>query len=173
MNLRRIAVLVVPLAAALACESAANLDVSYANVQSGDASAETGATPDAGDPDASESGAGELGIVEGCPCDQTAGLGCCVTPNGAFCTNDLGDCTSAKGEWLRCSKRDPAFESECCWSGSGTGAFTRFAATCDGGTTACLMDADCAGTNQACNTVTCAGFTFGQCAPNAPSCPTP
>lgn len=159
-------VLASPLLVLLACESATNLDVSYAGPDGGgDAVAADAANPA---PDG-----GEPTLFEGCPCDQSAGLGCCVTSAGAFCTDDFGTCNGAKGEWLRCSKRDPVFESECCWEGSGTGAQTRFAAACDGGPTACLTDADCVGTGQACKTTTCSGFTFGQCAQAAPSCPTP
>ena len=164
---RRIAALSVPLLAALACETATNLDVSYA-------------APDAASPAEAGAGAGDADaaplpptVVEACPCDLAAGLGCCVTAAGAFCTNDLDECVSAKGEWLRCARREPAFESECCWSGSGIGAVTRFAAVCDDGRTACLTDADCAGTGQTCKTRACAGFTRGQCAATPPACPSP
>ena len=156
-----------PLALVLACESATNLDVSYATPDGGNADA---AGSDA-DPDAGEADSATPVLLEGCPCDQSAGFGCCVTPTGAFCTNDHDTCTGEKGEFLRCSRRDPSFESECCWLGSGAGATTRFAAACDGGPTACLGDTDCIGTGQTCKTSTCAGFTFGQCASAAPACP--
>lgn len=159
--------LAVPMLAALACESATNLDVAYAPPDAGSTDAS------AGDVDGSAKNDAEPAFVEGCPCDPTLGLGCCVTGSGAFCTNDLGECSSAKGEWLRCARRDPTFESECCWSGSGAGAVTRFASACKDGPSACLTDADCAGTGQPCKTVTCSGFTFGQCAANAPACPSP
>lgn len=154
-------------AGALACESATNLDVSYALPD-----AATDASPEAGDADP-DAGSGEITVVEGCPCDPTQGLGCCVTAANAFCTDDHDTCTAAKGEFLRCARRDHVFESECCWAGSGAGATTRFAATCDGGPTACLTNADCTGTGQPCMTTTCAGFTFGQCATTAPACPQP
>lgn len=157
-----------PLVAALgafACESATNLDVSYA---APDAATDAGASD--ADPDA-DAGSGELIAVEGCPCDRASGLGCCLTPTGAFCTNDFGTCNDAKGAWLRCAKRDFTFESECCWQGSGVGSQTRFAAACDGGPTACLTDLDCSGTGQACKTTTCAGFTVGQCGASPPACP--
>lgn len=169
--MRRLAILIVPVTGALACETATNLDVAYAAPD---------AAPDASTADAADAGQaaadatpGEVTTVEGCPCDQAQGLGCCVTASNAFCTNDHDTCTAAKGEYLRCSRRDPTFESECCWAGTGTGATTRFAAACDGGPTACLADADCTGTGQPCMTATCAGFTFGQCAASAPACPSP
>lgn len=165
----RLAILAVPLLAALACESATNLDVAYS-------AADGGSAVDAGDGGDAAPDGGELPTiseVEGCPCDPASGLGCCVTGSGAFCTNNADECSSAKGEWLRCAHRDPTFESECCWSGSGAGATTRFASACDGGPAACLTDNDCAGTGQPCKTVTCAGFRFGQCAANPPSCPSP
>lgn len=164
--------LLTPFVLVLACESATNLDVSYAppNAATADAAtAEAATDPDGGGGEAST---GDLTVLEGCPCDQAAGLGCCVTPTGAFCTNDHATCTADKGEFLRCARRDPTFESECCWNGSGAGATTRFAAACKDGPTACLTDADCAGTGQTCKTETCFGFKFGQCAPTAPACPT-
>ena len=159
----------VPLLAAgvlAACESATNLDVSYATA---DASSDASSNAD-GEPDG-EAGVLEPSVLEGCPCDPSSGLGCCVTTTGAFCTNDHDTCTGEKGEFLRCARRDPTFESECCWLGSGVGATTRFAAACDGGPTACLTDSDCIGTGQTCKTSTCAGFTFGQCGATAPPCP--
>jgi len=163
MNVRFVIVLV-PLLAVLACETATNLDVSYAGAD---------ASTDASDVDGGPDGSVATNEVEGCPCDTSAGLGCCVTAAGAYCTNNLEDCTGAKGTWLRCAHRDAVFESECCWNGSGVGAQTRFAVACDGGPAACLTNADCTGTNQPCSTVTCAGFTFGQCAATPPACPTP
>jgi hypothetical protein len=156
------------LLALFACESATNLDVSYAADGGSDAGPDVAVDPDA----EADAGPVEPTVLEGCPCDQASGLGCCVTPTGAFCTNDHTTCTSAKGEWLRCARREPAFESECCWQGSGVGAMTRFAAVCDG-PTACLTDADCTGTGASCKTTTCSGFTFGQCGTTAPSCPGP
>jgi hypothetical protein len=164
-----------PLGAAFAlfgCETATNLDVSYAAPDAGDAATSSDADL-AADADA-DAGTGDLVVVEGCPCDQAAGLGCCITSTGAFCTDDLTTCSDAKGSWLRCAKRDPVFESECCWTGTGgAGSMTRFASVCDGGPTACLTDADCAGTGQTCQTNTCSGFKFGQCGTTKPACPTP
>jgi hypothetical protein len=164
----------------LACETATNLDVSYAAPDAADA-ANAATDPDAGagadaNADAgvdADAGTGERVVLEGCPCDPAAGLGCCVTSTGAFCTDDLTTCSDARGAWLRCAKRDPVFESECCWMGSGAGSMTRFAAACDGGPTACLTDADCIGTGQKCQTNTCAGFEIGQCAATQPPCPNP
>ena len=163
----RVLFLLAPLALVVACESATNLDVSYATPDAG-ADAATG-----GDPDAGEAGpTGEITVLDACPCDTAAGLGCCVTANGAFCTNDHTTCTGEKGEFLRCAHREAAFESECCWRGSGAGATTRFAAVCDDGPTACLTDADCAGaTHPTCSRTKCAGFEFGQCAATPPACP--
>jgi hypothetical protein len=151
----------------LACESATNLEVSYVDDAGSDA-----APPDAA-PEAGPDPPGKLLVLEGCPCDPASGHGCCVTATSAFCTNDYAICAGAKGEWLRCAKRDSTFESECCWAGTGAGATTRWAAACTDGTTACLTDVDCAGTGQSCKTATCAGFTFGQCAAAPPSCPVP
>ena len=114
--MKRVLFVLGPLVAALgafACESATNLDVSYAAPDS--ATADAGASDAAPDADA---GTEELVPLEGCPCDQASGLGCCVTPTGAFCTNDFATCNDAKGAWLRCAKRDFTFESECCWEGS-------------------------------------------------------
>jgi hypothetical protein len=170
--MKRLLFLIAPVLSAFAvfaCESATNLDVSYAAPDSATGASDAGAGADAdADPDGAT---GDLLVLEACPCDQAAGLGCCVTPAGAFCTNDLGTCNDAKGAWLRCAKRDYTFESECCWQGSGAGSQTRFASACDGGPTACLTDEDCSGTGQTCKTTTCAGFKFGQCATSPPACP--
>lgn len=166
MNRATWLLLLSPLLALFACESATNLDVSY-RADAGGSDAFADADPD------SEAGTGDLNVLEACPCDPALGLGCCVTSQGAFCTNDHGTCVDAKGEWLRCAKRDMVFESECCWQGSGVGAQTRWASACNDGPTACLTDSDCAGTGQSkCSTATCSGFTFGQCAAEAPKCPT-
>ena len=164
---RRCLLLLSPFALLVACESATNLDVSYAAPDAG-ADVATDADPDAG-----EAGPiGQVTVLEGCPCDTASGLGCCVTPNGAFCTNDHTTCAAEKGEFLRCAKREAAFESECCWLGSGAGATTRFAAVCDDGPTACLANDDCIGaTHPTCAKTTCAGFEFGQCAATPPACP--
>lgn len=169
--MKRLALILGPLVtafAAFACESATNLDVSYAGSDAGNDASTSDVDPDA---DAGAS-TGELPALEGCPCDQASGLGCCVTKEGAFCTNDFATCNDAKGAWLRCAKRDSTFESECCWQGNGgAGSQTRFAASCDGGTTACLTDEDCSGTGQTCQWTTCSGFKVGQCGTTKPACP--
>ena len=164
MNLRFLVALSMVVAAAAACESAANLDVSYrdtadsgppANVDGGDAA----------DPE-------NPVVLEGCPCDPSQGLGCCVTAKDAFCTHSEIACAAEKGELIKCSKYDPNSQSECCWHGSGAGALAAYAIGCDGGPTACLTNADCPDSGK-CSVNTCAGFQFGACGDTIPACPAP
>lgn len=159
-----------------ACESATNLDVVYASAP--DASAPTEASaPDAG------GGGGEAAapaVLSACPCDETAGLGCCIPSVGApFCTGDTAVCVEAKGIHVKCSHPDPLTESACCWhtTQGSAGSFTvaALAGACASGSSACTIDTDCAGTGETkCSLSTCAGgVTIGACGPTAPACPTP
>lgn len=154
--------------ALVACESATNLDVVYA-----DASADVEAAVD---------GAPVLppNTFPGCPCDEKAGLGCCVRKTGEepFCTSDPDLCTMRGGAYLRCGRGDSTTESVCCWSytvkNQSAGAVTALASACDGGmgTIACTDDSDCSGTDhKTCNTSTCGAIKLGQCADAPPSCP--
>jgi hypothetical protein len=159
-----------------ACESAANLDVTY-----GDASAalESGATGDGEAVDGGEGGPAVLvsGTIAGCPCDPTQGLGCCMPAAGnPFCTVDTAVCAMAKGTHLKCVRPDPSSESTCCWHGSGAGAVTALAAVCKDGPTACSVDTDCAGTGETkCAIAVCFNGTIavGACGSVPPICPQP
>jgi hypothetical protein len=156
-----------------ACRSAVNLDVTYRD-----------ASPTA---DASDDG-GEAGIppgtqLEGCPCDEAAGFGCCVTSVGpSFCTTDLGQCEAEQGVFMKCFRPDPNTESECCWHGDVVGSSksqTAYAAYCDGGPPACATDNDCrnfAQTQRTCLVKLCgtAGPQIGVCGAEGgapPACP--
>jgi len=158
-----------------ACESATNLDVTYGD--SG-AALETGAPGDGEAPEAGEGGAIiVLPGLSGCPCDPSAGLGCCMPGSGKpFCTGDTTVCASRMGTHLRCVRPDPTTESVCCWHGSGSGAVTALAAVCDGGPAACSSDSDCEGSGQTkCAMAVCFGGTIaiGACGSVPPTCPQP
>jgi hypothetical protein len=101
-------VVVIAAAVALAaCESAANLDVSYAPGAAIDGSADGEAGPPPGI------------AFEGCPCDESQGFGCCVVPKPdiPFCTADKAVCDEAKGMLLKCFGRRT--DDECCFHGTG------------------------------------------------------
>lgn len=156
-----------------ACESAANLDVSY-----GDAA--TAALENDGGGAGAEGGeAGGPVVVpttfSACPCDESAGLGCCLKNNEAFCTTDTTLCTGESGMHLRCGRPDPNTESVCCWhlgpGGKGAGATTAYASACDGGVPVCSSDSDCSGTGKPCKIAKCNGVEIGACADTAPPCP--
>lgn len=151
-----------------ACESAANLDVTY-----GDAGA---AAPIDGGPDAVAPPI--PASFSGCPCDESAGFGCCVVPGGgSYCTTDTTLCTNVdQGMYLRCAHPDPSTESMCCWhlgtAGTANGAIAAYASGCDGGSPACTANGDCAGTGfDACKITKCNGVDIGACAAAAPPCP--
>lgn len=156
-----------------ACESATNLDVVY-----GDAST----APDARN-GALDGGAGDAAapitpaLLPGCPCEESAGLGCCMPGAGTpFCTGDTSACAAAKGTYLRCTRPDPGTESVCCWHGSGAGAVTALASACDGGAVACESATDCAGSGEtSCALATCFGgaIVIGACGSTPPTCPQP
>lgn len=163
------------LAALPACESAANLDVSYAAHGSSDAASPSDGggggegTADGAAGDASAAAAAQ--VFDGCPCDSTMGLGCCVPKNGApFCTSDLGACAGADGAFLGCVR--PNVDSACCWHQKvgGQGSVSTYAGACsDGGTPSCVADFECEG--QPCTTTTCDGVVFGACGTTKPACP--
>jgi hypothetical protein len=162
-------------ASLVACEAATNLDVTY-----GDASTalETGAAADGESADGGEAGAVAVpNGISGCPCDPTAGLGCCMPGSGKpFCTEDTSVCAIRMGTHIRCVRPDPSSESVCCWHGSGAGAVTALAAACDGGPTACSTDSDCAGSGATkCAMAECFGgsIVIGACGTVPPTCPQP
>lgn len=121
-----------------------------------------------------------LAMVASCPCDETAGLGCCIPAIGAaFCTAEAAACIEAKGVHFKCSHPDPLTESaSCCHTTQGSAgsfAVAALAGACATGSSACTIDTDCAGTGETkCSRSTCAGeITTGVCGPTAPACPTP
>ena len=171
--------------ALVACNSIANVDLTYA---------------DAGEP--TEAGLGEAGPgvadggelsdapvfpqqdaavvttttvacdVDGSVCDQTQGLGCCLPAAGAapFCVDQQSARTSCGGGvFLGCVKSDSTSESQCCWNGTGAGAFTAYAGSCGARPFACSTSQDCP-IGTPCNTVACHGVTVGACGA-APTCP--
>lgn len=144
-----------------ACESVTNLDVRYEDANAAD-----------GGEGGTEGSAPSRVELEGCPCDEKAGLGCCIPATGIpFCTPTDSVCTvDAKGVFARCLYPEPSSESLCCWKGSGTGAVAALASTCDAGPPACTRNSDCAGGVE-CRTRDCAGVIIGQCAPEPPACP--
>ncbi len=161
-----------------ACESATNLDVAYGDASAAlEGSANTDAAGDAGTPPIPTGSE----VLPGCPCDESAGLGCCIPAVGTpFCTGDTSLCTEEKGAHIKCSHADPLTESACCWhnvtaDGGATGAVASLAGGCDGGPPACTLPSDCAGTGQPCSLARCFGgtITIGACAPTAPACPQP
>lgn len=148
------------LVALAGCESVTNLDVRYEAL-----------TSDGGEGGAEGGGPSRVEL-EGCPCDERAGLGCCIPSTGVpFCTSSDSLCTvEAKGVFAKCLYPDPFSESVCCWHGSGAGAVAALASACDGGPAACTRKSDCPG-NVECKTRDCAGVIIGQCAADAPACP--
>jgi hypothetical protein len=141
--------------ALLACESAANLDVVYS----------AGTASDAG----TDAGIAEASVeeVEGCPCDERQGLGCCVAKSGVpYCTGNQEQCALEKGLLLKCFRGDWTSESECCWYQGGT----RLTVACDGGPPACLTKADCKNGAE-CATIDCNGIVVGACGATKPTCP--
>lgn len=148
---RMSAALLVTLAA---CESATNLDVTYAPAV--DAGSEAG-------PSAPE--------FAGCPCDTSLGLGCCLTPTGTpFCTTSVELCKSQSAMWLECAHPSSAGDSDCCWHDGigGKGSFTSYRGECDGGVRACSSPEQCS--NGDCRTKPCNGVTIGACGRD-PVCP--
>jgi hypothetical protein len=140
----------------VACESATNLNVSYADA--GDGGADASANP----PE-----------FAGCPCDTTQGMGCCLTSKGTpFCTPSIALCQSNDGVWLECSHPALNSESDCCWhSGVGVkGSLTSYRTPCDdGGVRACNSDDQCAA-GTTCKKKTCGAVEIGACGQD-PSCP--
>jgi hypothetical protein len=154
-----------------ACESATNLDVTY-----GDASAALEASTSADGQGDAPMPMPTSAVVSGCPCDESAGLGCCIPAGGTpFCTADTTVCTQQRGVHVKCGHPDPQSESACCWhvaDDGGAGSVAALAATCAAGLTACLVASDCAGSGQTtCATVLCHGLTIGACGATAPACP--
>lgn len=169
MSPRAAKTLFVALAGLVDCEGVTNLDVKY-NVL--EAAADAGGDADAGDPTAADSGGNDL---EGCPCDLSQGLACCVSSSRAgpaFCTTDRDRCNSEHGAFYKCFEPDPGTESVCCWSGEGEGAITAYAAECkDDRLTACMKDSHCGGGEAgSCHVVECRGVRVGACGQD-PICP--
>jgi hypothetical protein len=150
----------------VACASAVNLDVQYADVASGDAGPD--AEPDSGPVMTPPSGASEL---EACPCDQSQGLSCCVSAVGpAFCTTDRARCESEQGAFYGCFGPDLTTESVCCWHGTGALALTAFAAVCTAPSVAACTSSVACGAGVECTVVDCGGVRIGGCG-QAPTCP--
>lgn len=162
-----------------ACESATNLDVDYGD--SGAALQGDGGVQgaDGGAGDGGEGGTAAVPSFSACPCDESAGFGCCVGQPGqpSYCTTDTSLCAGERGMHLRCGHPDPSTESVCCWhlgpAAKGAGAVAAYASACDGGVPACSENGDCAGTGKTCMTATCNGVPIGACADAPPSCPLP
>jgi hypothetical protein len=170
------AIAVVGALAAFACQSAVNLDVKYTDAGASDASADGQVLlPDgAPDPEQSTSSVSKGEELEGCPCDLSQGLACCVSGVGPpFCTTDQTRCASEKGAFFKCFNPDPTSESVCCWTGSGENALTAYAAECKNGRlTACTTDQACPGGGTgSCHTRACKGVLVGACGVDPPACP--
>lgn len=153
-----------------ACERVANLDVVYDDAGVVDAGVDaTEASVELPPPTS------ETAIVDkACPCDKSAGQGCCVLRNDLLCAEDSPPCAEARGIFLRCLKPDPSSESVCCWHGEGAGATTAYAAICAPAATACLENADCSDPTEICHKADCGKVTIGRCGPAAnaaPACP--
>ncbi|HEY8074604.1 MAG TPA: hypothetical protein VIF62_10845 [Labilithrix sp.] len=138
-----------------ACESAANLDVTYANVTSD------------GSVDAPQQVLGPS-----CGCDTTQGEGCCVRANALpFCTTSLEQCADGGGAWMECF--GPSADSDCCWhfGVGGKGSAATFRGECDGGARVCTTSSECGDDGGACSTAQCGQLELGACGANKPSCP--
>jgi hypothetical protein len=180
---KRLALVALAVAALAACAGVADLDVNYKELATADgglpeASAPavdaTAAAPrpllspirDGGNP-ADPSTLGQPGGA--CPCDESQGLACCATANGASCSSDQVSCEAKNGAFLRCS--GPDFEgSFCCLHRHGGSSETALAATCQDGTSiVCTYDTDCP--NGKCTLGSCpGGVTIGTC-DGTPVCP--
>src|SRR5205085_592715 len=135
---------------------AANLDVTY-----------KGGTAPIADAGAD----GTIETVEGCPCEATEGLGCCVAGGGTpYCTTDDRQCAAERGMLLRCVRSESVSESVCCLQGTGSGAKASLAAYCDGGIVMCLFATDCP-PGEGCATTVCNGIQIGACGSAKPPCP--
>jgi hypothetical protein len=140
-----------------------------------DAGADAGLIDGAIAPDAADDAAPSVdpprgNDLEGCPCDQSQGLACCISKEGpSFCTTDQDGCKAEQGAFLRCFGPDLTTESVCCWHGSGAGASTALAAVCDDGPQACTTSAHCAGGVE-CQLTECRGIKVGACG-QTPVCP--
>jgi hypothetical protein len=138
-------------------------------------------TSDAGAPDASAEAAADaapamMGVDAGsgppCPCDASAGMGCCILGGSAspFCTADGVVCTNASGVYSACQGYDPLTESQCCWNGSpAAGGSTHYASACGERAASCAQQSDCP-VGQSCQTTTCNGTVLGACGV-MPICP--
>jgi hypothetical protein len=133
---------------------------------SGDSASATDAAP-AMDAEPVDAGSGPP-----CPCDASAGLGCCILGGGVapFCTANGEACTGANGVFSACQVGDPDTESECCWSGSpAAGGSTHYASSCGQRPASCSGPADCP-RGEPCELATCSGMTVGACGV-MPTCP--
>lgn len=165
------------LALMVACQSAVNLDVQYTDAGLPTAppptSSDSGTLAEADPPVVPAPVLGEE--LQGCPCDATQGLACCVSnpANGVpFCTTDQGRCNAENGAFFRCFGPDPNTESVCCLHRNGATSESALAAVCrSGSATVCRVDADCPGVAKACTITTCpGGVSIGVCDAN-PVCP--
>ncbi len=164
------------------CESIADLNVRYtdAGAAEGASDAADGANADAADADRPPPiDGGPVDSLGKCPCDTTAGIGCCIPAGGAapYCISSFhaASCTSAAGMFVACTEFDAVNDSFCCWhDGTGAGSETAYAAACNAGPMACRKSSDCSA-GATCTTVSCGGatdaFTVGVCRAAGPTCP--
>jgi hypothetical protein len=178
------------LLALAACASVADLDVNYVpSAPPGDADAGAGA--DGGEDaqrrvressveptdvqapvfPASNLAACDAGLGEEAGCDDSAGLGCCLTAQGATCIEQReAPALCAGNVFVACRTSVP--DSLCCWRNGPKGHFAVYAADCAGGRLACLDDTGCA-EGVSCVTKQCGTvnpFTIGECG-GQPVCP--
>jgi len=150
----------------IACEDVTGLDLAY-HVRPN--------ASDAGEAGTPEGGAGTPVTHLPCPCDQTEGLGCCLSNGASYCAQSDGTCgANGPAVFVGCERSDPTTESLCCWTSEGAGAgataLTGYAADCGARAMACVDDSDCAG--EKCNHLACDGVTLGVCGAGAmPACP--
>jgi hypothetical protein len=105
-------------------------------------------------------------------CDETAGLGCCLSPSGSTCMESNDAPTACAGDvFIACVQSND--EGTCCWRSTGSSRHAVYTAECEGGAVACIDPSGCIG--GPCATVTCgppgSTFTIGQCGDVPPPCP--
>lgn len=183
--------------AGAACGSIAELDVKYDSVNasadggSGDGASESDTgrivrdgsfvEPDAFEPivlEPSDAGPCDPSSDPGGGCDFTQGLGCCIRPGGSSeCIFQWEVATKCQNSlFVGCREDDPTSESACCWrTGPNDTRMSVLAASCDGGTHACLVDGGACPGNATCNESVCpipgGSFPIGTCGAAAEACP--
>jgi hypothetical protein len=105
-------------------------------------------------------------------CDDTAGMGCCLTGGASLCLFQWERETKCSAPSVFVACRQSTDDAPCCWRKDKVGnPVAMFAADCDGGLTACVAEAGCSN-GQTCVTRTCPGdpLEIGACG-QAPKCP--